>query len=93
MPRQLNGERTIFSAKGAGTIGSPYATNGASLVVQTVKNLPSSEGGTDLIPGWTRSPGEGNSNPLQYSFLGYPMDRGAWQATRVHAVTKELDMI
>ena len=36
-------------------------------------------------------PGGGNDNPLQYSFLGNPMDRGAWWAT-VHAVTKELDM-
>ena len=34
-----------------------------------------------------RSPAEGNGNPLQYSFLGKPMDRGAWQAT-VHGVTK-----
>ena len=39
------------------------------------------------IPGWGRSPGEGNSNPLQYSFLENPMDRGAWWAT-VHRVTK-----
>ena len=41
-----------------------------------------------LIPGWGRSPGEGNGNSLQYSCLGNPMDRGgAWQAT-VHGVTK-----
>ena len=33
------------------------------------------------IPGPRRSPGEGNGNPLQYSFLGNPMARGAWQAT------------
>ena len=32
----------------------------------------------DPIPGWGRSPGEGNGNPLQYSYLGNPMDRGAW---------------
>ena len=42
------------------------------------------------IPELGRSPGEGNSNPLQYSCLGNPMDRGAWRAT-VHRVTKELD--
>ena len=42
------------------------------------------------IPGSEKSPGEGNSNPLQYSCLGNPMDRGAWQAT-VHEVTKEVD--
>ena len=40
-----------------------------------------------LIPGWGRSPGEGNSNPLQYSCLENPMDRGALQAT-VHGVTR-----
>ena len=33
-----------------------------------------------LIAGWERFPGEGNSNPLQYSCLGNPMERGAWQA-------------
>ena len=37
-----------------------------------------------------RSPGEGNDKPLQYSCLGNPMDRGAWQAT-VHGVAKETD--
>ena len=39
------------------------------------------------IPGWGRSPGEGNGNPLQYSRLENPMDGGAWWAT-VHGVTK-----
>ena len=43
------------------------------------------------IPGSGRSPGEGNGNPLQYSCLENPMDRGAWQVT-VPEVTKELDM-
>ena len=42
------------------------------------------------IPGSGRSFGEGNGNPLQYSCLGNPMDRGAWRAT-VHGVA-ELDM-
>ena len=44
-----------------------------------------------LIPGLGRCPGEGNGNPLQYSCLGNPMDRGTWQGT-VHGVSKELDM-
>ena len=44
-----------------------------------------------LIPGWGRSPEEGNGNPLHYSCLGNPMDRGAHWAI-VHGVTKELDM-
>ena len=39
------------------------------------------------IPGWGRSPGEGNGNPLQYSCLENSVDRGAWQAT-VHGVAK-----
>ena len=39
------------------------------------------------IPGTGRSPGEGNGNPLQYSCLENPMDRGAWETT-VHGVTK-----
>jgi len=42
------------------------------------------------IPGSGRSLGEGNSNPLQTSCLGNPMNRRAWQAT-VHGVEKELD--
>ena len=41
---------------------------------------------TSSIPGWRRSPGEGNGNPLQYSCLGNPMDRGAWWARVVHAL-------
>ena len=40
-----------------------------------------------LIPGFGRSPGEGTGNPLQYSSLENPMDRGAWQA-RVSGVAK-----
>ena len=42
-----------------------------------------------LILGLGGSPGEGNGNPLQYSGLGNPMDRGAWQ-TIVHGVTKRV---
>ena len=55
-----------------------------------VKNLPVNVGDAGLIPGLGRSPGEGNGNPLQYSCLGNPMDRGTWQVT-VHGVTKEVD--
>ena len=42
-----------------------------------VKNLPAKAGDTGSIPGWGRSPGGGNGNPLQYSYLENPMDRGA----------------
>ena len=45
-----------------------------------VKNPPANAGDVGLIPGLGRSPGEGNGNPLQYSCLENPMDRGAWQA-------------
>ena len=44
-------------------------------------------GNLGSIPKLGRSPGERNGNPLQYSCLGNPMDRGAWRAT-VHRVTK-----
>ena len=44
----------------------------------------------NLIPGLGRSPGKGNGNPLEYSCLGNPMDRGTWQAA-IHGVTKESD--
>ena len=44
-------------------------------------------GDPGLIPGWRRSPGEGNGNPLQYSCLENPMDRGVWWTT-VSGVTK-----
>ena len=47
-------------------------------------------GDPGLIPGVGTSPAEGNGYPLQYSCLGNPMDRGAWQAT-VHGVAKESD--
>ena len=47
-------------------------------------------GDAGSIPGSGRSPGGGTGNPLQYSYLGNPMDRGAWQAT-IHGVAKELD--
>ena len=36
-------------------------------------------GDLGLIPGLGQSPGEGNGNPLKYSYLENPMDRGAWQ--------------
>ena len=44
-----------------------------------VKNLPANAGDTSFISGSGRSPGGGNGNPLQYSCLGNPMDRRAWE--------------
>ena len=54
-----------------------------------VNNMPANAGDVDLIPGSGRSP-EGNGNPLQYSCLENPMDRGAWWAT-VHGIAKQSD--
>ena len=48
-----------------------------------VKNLPANagdKGDAGSMPGLGRSPGEGNGNPLWYSCLGNPIDRGAWWA-------------
>ena len=58
-----------------------------------VKNPLASAGDirdTGSIPGWGRSPGRGHDNPLQYSCLRNPIDKGAWQATvqRVSLVSK-----
>ena len=52
-----------------------------------VKNSPANAGDMGSIPGLGRSPGEENDNPLQFSCLGNPMNRGAWWAT-VHGVMK-----
>ena len=46
-----------------------------------VKNPPANAGDAGSIPGFGRSPGEGNGNQLQYSCLEYFMDRGTWQAS------------
>jgi len=52
-----------------------------------VKNSLANVGDVSSVPGSGSSPEEGNGNPLQYSCLGNPLDRGAWWAT-VHGVTK-----
>ena len=55
------------------------------------RNPPATTGDAGSTPGSGRSRGKENGNPLQYSCLGNPMDRRAWQMT-VHGVTKESDM-
>ena len=64
-----------------------YGFPGGSMVEYLPANAEEA-GDVDLIPGSGRSPGGGNGNPPQYSCLGDPMDRGAWQAT-MHRVAKE----
>ena len=69
---------------------SIYDQIGPPQVVLVVKNLPANVeviGDTGSMPGLGRSPGGGHGNPLQYSCLENPMDRGAWQAT-VHRAAK-----
>ena len=58
-----------------------------SPVAQKVKASAYNVGDLGSIPGSGRSPGGGHGNPLQYSCLENPMDRGAWWAT-VHGVAK-----
>ena len=56
-----------------------------------VKNLPANAGDVGLIPGRLgRSPEGGNGNPLQYSCLGNPMDRGVWQATVLRVAKSQI---
>ena len=60
-----------------------------------VKNPPTSAGDTgdmDLIPELEGSPRDGSGNPLQYSCLENPMDKGTWWAT-VHGVTKSQKLL
>ena len=66
-----------------------FTTVWDSQVALVVKNPPADAGDTRdrFVPGSGKSPGEGNSHPLQYSCLGNPMDSGVWRAT-VHGVTK-----
>ena len=66
-----------FTYHSAHLLGSPSDS--------VVKNPPANEGDAGSIPGSGRSPGEGNSNPLQCFWLENPMNRGAWWAT-VHGV-------
>ena len=70
-------------------IGYPLQYSWASLVAQMVKDLPAMRE-TGFDPWVGRSPGGGHGNPLQYSCLENPMDRGAWRA--IAQSHKELDM-
>ena len=68
------------------SVTAAFVGLGSKCLLQGLK----AAGDLGSIPGSGRSPGEGNGNPLQYSCLGNPMDRGAWWAT-VHGVAKESD--
>ena len=58
--------REAKSAEGSWELCQGVPEKGAPLVAQTVKNSPANAGDSGLIPGWGKSPGEGNGNPLQY---------------------------
>ena len=60
--------------------GFPHGSDG--------KQPALSAGAVSLIPGSGRFPGEGNGNPLQYSCLENPMDKGAWRLHTVDSITK-----
>ena len=71
-------------------MGTVRMRTGAPQVVQVLKNTPANaeelrDAGS--IPGSERSPGVGNGNPLQYSCLQNPMDRGAWRDA-IHGVAQ-----
>ena len=68
-------------------IGYPLWCSWVSLVAQSVKNPPAMLETWVQSLGWEDSPGGGHGNPLQYSCLENPMDRGAWVAA-VHGVTE-----
>ena len=78
-------------------LGSPWRLRGESISIpfpgfsrgSDGKESACRAGDLDLIPRWGRLPGKGNGNPLQYSCLGNPMDRGDWWGPWGH---KELDM-
>jgi len=80
---QLLTERCIEKGgswgRGGGAWGFPDSSAG--------KESTCNAGDLSSTPGWGRSPGEGNGNPLQYSCLEKPIDWGAWQAT-VHSVAR-----
>ena len=83
------GKVRTLCAHGTWPLGQ-HCSPGTSQVVLMVKNLAANAGDIrdmGLIPGSGRSPEGGHGNPLQYSSLENPMDRGAWQA-RVHRVAK-----
>ena len=79
LPICVTGPWNVFSEETILSKGFPGGSDG--------KESACSVGNLGAIPGLGRSPGEGNGNPLPYSYLENPMDRGAWGAT-VHGVAK-----
>ena len=95
LPGKPHGQRNLvgyIQSMGSQRVGCDWAAKHTCdswgfLGGSVVKNLTASARDMGSIPGSRRSPGEGNGNPLQFSCLRNPMDRGAWRAT-VHEVAK-----
>ena len=66
---------------------NPQSADVLRLTASSGKEFTCQAGDVRSIHGWGRSPGEGTSNPLQYSHPGNPMDKGAWRAT-VYGITE-----
>ena len=93
MPEKSHGQRSLEGySSGVAKVRHDWSHTHSvelgmfGLLCSAVKNLPTNAGDAGLISGLGRSPEGGNVNLLQYSCLGNPMDRGAWQTT-VHRVT------
>ena len=90
-PHEAEGARLAQQVKSRWTFGiCPRFSQGLPQVALVVKNPPANAGAVreeGLMPGSGRYPGVGNANPLQYSCLKYPMDRGSWWAI-IHRVAK-----
>ena len=84
-PRQVFIEHPL--REGIGCWGHCKAQKRQGLVAQTIKNTPAMQETWVRSLGWEDSPGEGNGYPLQCSWLGNPMYRGAWRVA-VHGIAK-----
>ena len=100
LPRESHGQRSLVGTWGRHRIGHDWSDLARKRICICILSfLMSFPGGSDgkksarnvgdlgLIPGLGRSPGEGNGNPVPYSCLENPMDRGTWWAT-VHGISK-----
>ena len=86
MPERVN---RLPAQRGSSDSGNP-PTADAGLPRWLTDNPPANAEGASSVPELRRSPGLGNGNPLQYFYLGNPMDRAVWRAA-VHWIAKESD--
>ena len=84
--------QATITSSGARTKSSFLASAASLALLLSGKESACQAGDVGSVSRWWRSPGGGNGNPFQYSCLGNPMDREAWQAT-VHGVTESQDTL